>query len=169
MILGIDIGTYSVKIVGIEKTKNHYSVKIFGSNLVVKDFKSYDPDKITASNWSAAIQDLCSSLKININKVEKVVSSISGQYVVIKPMTLLEMEGAELLNTLTFEAKKHVPLDGSDPIVDYHIIGQDSKQIDKINLLLVASTMKIIKHSSANTLKVGRSTENTLMEGLGTN
>ena len=86
---------------------------------------------------------------MKIKKTDTVVSSIAGSKVSIKPMTTLEMEESELVDTLNFEAKKHVPLDGSDPVVDYHILGQNPKEIDKIDMILVATTQKIIKaHNS---------------------
>ena len=74
--------------------------------------------------------------------------SINGKKVSLKFLTTLEVEEEELNNILNFEAKKLVPLDGSDPVIDYHILGQNAKEIDKIDLILVATTQKIIKAHS---------------------
>ena len=49
----------------------------------------------------------------------------------VKEITTLEMKEDELLQSLEFEAKKHIPLDGTEPIIDYHIIGQNKNEIDK--------------------------------------
>jgi len=145
MILGIDFGHYSIKIVAIENKKIH----AIGEKAIVEDLSLFNPDKLEVSHWASAFKVLCDDLNINIKKINKIVSSISGSRVSIKPMSTLEMEESELIEILNFEAKKHVPLDGSNPVVDYHILGQNPKEIDKIDILLVATTQKIIKaHNS---------------------
>tara|TARA_Y100001968_G_scaffold62049_2_gene52795 strand:- start:2388 stop:3422 length:1035 start_codon:yes stop_codon:yes gene_type:complete len=142
MILGIDFGHYSIKIVVINN-KEIYSV---GEKTIINNLSGFDPDKLEVSHWQSAFKELCDELNINIKKVDKIISSISGSKVSIKPLTMLEMEESELIEILNFEAKKHVPLDGSDPVVDYHILGQNPKEIDKLDMLLVATTQKIIKN-----------------------
>tara|TARA_Y100001970_G_scaffold78771_1_gene100330 strand:- start:4509 stop:5540 length:1032 start_codon:yes stop_codon:yes gene_type:complete len=145
MILGIDFGRYSIKVVVIENEK----IYAIGEKRIVEDLSSFDIDKLEVSHWAAAFKTLCAELNINIKKIKTVVSSISGSKVSIKPMSTLEMEESELIELLNFEAKKHVPLDGSDPVVDYHTLGQNVKEIDKVDILLVATTQKIIKaHNS---------------------
>ena len=141
MILGVDFGYYSVKVSVINADKIH----VIGEKSLVDDYSMFDPDKLEVSHWVSAFQNLCEELKINIKKIDSIVSSISGTKVSIKPMTTLEVEESELLNILTFEAKKHIPLDGSEPVIDYHMLGTNSKEIDKVDLLLVATTQKIIK------------------------
>jgi len=141
MILGIDFGYYSIKVTVINNNKIH----IIGEKPIINDYTSFDPDKIEVSHWVSAFQGLCEELNINIKKMDAIVSSISGTKVSIKPMTTLEVEEEELMNILTFEAKKHIPLDGSDPVIDYHTLGPNRKEIDKIDILLVATTQKIIK------------------------
>ena len=158
MILGIDFGYYSVKLTIIDGEKIH----AIGEKTLLDDYTIFDPDKIEVSHWVSAFQSLCEELKINIKKIDTVVSSISGTKVSIKPMTTLEVEEAELMNILTFEAKKHVPLDGSDPVVDYHMLGTNSKEIDKVNLLLVATTQKIIK--AHNLIVKGCSLKNPIFD-----
>ena len=158
MILGIDFGYYSVKLTIIDGEKIH----AIGEKTLFDDYTMFDPDKIEVSHWISAFQTLCEELKINIKKIDTVVSSLSGTKVSIKPMTTLEVEEAELMNILTFEAKKHVPLDGSDTVVDYHMLGTNSKEIDKVNLLLVATTQKIIK--AHNLIVKGCSLKNPIFD-----
>jgi type IV pilus assembly protein PilM len=62
----------------------------------------------------------------------------------IREIATLEMENNELSASLEFEAKKHIPLDGTEAILDYHILGNNPKEIDKINVLLVATTRNTI-------------------------
>ncbi len=44
--------------------------------------------------------------------------------------------------SLLLEARKHIPLDGSETVVDYQILGDDPKESDKVRILLVATTKK---------------------------
>jgi len=48
----------------------------------------------------------------------------------------------ELASSLQFEARKHIPMDGTDALMDFQILGEDPKEMDKLNVLLVASTQK---------------------------
>ena len=143
MILGLDIGTYSVKIVLLDK--KGLNVISFGEECIIDEIKQFDIEKINRSHWVAAFQKLVSKLSINLKKVDTIVSSISGNKVSIKSITTLETEESELINFLNLEAKKHIPLDGSDTVIDFHILGPNIKEIDKVDLLLVATTQKIIK------------------------
>jgi len=143
MILGLDIGTYSVKIVLLDK--KGINVVSFGEECIINKINQFDIEKINRSHWVAAFQKLVSKLSINLKKVDMIASSISGSKVSIKSITTLEIEESELINILNLEAKKHIPLDGSDAVIDYHILGPNIKEIDKVDLLLVATTQKIIK------------------------
>ena len=61
----------------------------------------------------------------------------------------------ELFQALEFEAKKHIPLDGTEAMMDYHILGNSTNEIDKINILLVATTKNIIKQFDSIVRDVG--------------
>ncbi|MBC8213514.1 MAG: type IV pilus assembly protein PilM [Candidatus Marinimicrobia bacterium] len=142
--LGIDFGYYSVKIVQLEKNASGYTLINAGNRRIIDEMDVFDPEIIDKSHWVAAILDLCKEMKINPKRIKNVVSSISGNFVSIKQITTLEMSNQELISSLEFEAKKHIPLDGSSAVMDYHIIGSDAKELDKINVLLVATTKKLL-------------------------
>jgi type IV pilus assembly protein PilM len=44
---------------------------------------------------------------------------------------------------MTFEARKHIPMDGSDAIIDFQVFGPNPKEVDKIDVGLVACTKKV--------------------------
>ena len=145
MNIGIDFGHYSIKIVAFENDK----IYSLGEKRIATEIKGFNLEKLEPSHWVSAFNSLCDELSLKIKKTDTVITSIAGSKVSIKPMTTLEMEESELIDILNFEAKKHIPLDGSDPVVDFHSLGQNPKEIDKIDIILVATTQKIIKaHSS---------------------
>ena len=65
------------------------------------------------------------------------------------------MAGQELVQALEFEAKKHIPLDGTEVIMDYHIIGESSKEVGKIDVLLVATTKNLITQHNQLITEIG--------------
>jgi len=148
MSIGIDFGYSNVKIVELSKSGANYKVEKIGIRPLTADLAKYNPEKIGKSQWVSAIQDLCKELNIQTKKSKIVISNLSGHHVSARQVTTLEMNHEELELTLELEAKKHIPLDGSDPILDFHIIGPSATELDKINVLLLATTKNIVeKHS----------------------
>jgi type IV pilus assembly protein PilM len=145
MSIGIDFGYSNVKIVELSKSGTKYKVEKLGIRPLTADLAKYNPEKIGKSQWVSAIQDLCKELKIQTKKSKIVISNISGHHVSARQVSTLEMSHDELELTLELEAKKHIPLDGSDPILDFHIIGPSATELDKINVLLLATTKNIIE------------------------
>ena len=145
MSLGIDIGKYKIKIVELESNNDNIEIKKMGSFPVFEDINRFDLDKISRSQLEASTYDLAQKIGINTKKAKNIVSSISGAMVDIREIATLDMEDQELSISLELEAKKHIPLDGTDAIIDYHHLGVNNKEIDKINVLLASTTKNIIK------------------------
>lgn len=144
MITAIDLGYSTVKILQLSSGSSGYTVLNSGSKAVTDNLKAFEPEKITKANWVAAIQDLTKEMGINPKKVKNLITSISGNGVSVKQVSTMEMSEDEMINSLEFEARKHIPLDGSEPVIDFHMLGQDKKELDKSNVLLVSTTKNII-------------------------
>ena len=144
MSLGIDIGKYSVKIVELSLNNESVEIKKIGSLPVFNDINKFNLENISRSQLEACLMDLSKTLSINSKKMKNIVSSISGSIVDIREITTLDMRDEELSVSLELEAKKHIPLDGTDAIIDYHHLGTNNKEIDKINVILTSTTKNII-------------------------
>ena len=60
----------------------------------------------------------------------------------------MEMPDNELIVSLELEAKKHVPLDGTDAVVDFYHLGSHKDKLDQINVILATTTKnKISDHA----------------------
>ena len=46
----------------------------------------------------------------------------------------MDMATEELQSALTFEARKHIPMDGTDAVIDFQIFGQNPNEVDKIDV-----------------------------------
>jgi len=145
MSISIDIGTSEVKLIELSKVNDQPALSKIHTVETWKDMNSFDPEKLEKSNWVASINDICTDAKLNPKRIKSIISAISGRNLSVKEITTLEMSEDDLFQSLEFEAKKHIPLDGTDAVMDYHIIGNSNNEIDKINVLLVATTKNIIK------------------------
>jgi len=140
-LLGLDIGNYSVKLVEIDtddgrfRLKNYSVVDLYGEN---EDFE------IEGAGYSRQIEALRKSfrqLKLNPKRIKNVNCSLGGTSVAVKQIRSISLAAEELESSLSFEARKHLPLDDTDAIMDYQILdgGADATHMD---ILLVATTKK---------------------------
>jgi|TARA_B110001454_G_scaffold68149_1_gene66504 type IV pilus assembly protein PilM len=144
MFLGLDIGRQYVKMVAMNKTKDGYKLIDAGQRLVPDPNQAFDPDKIETHHWVMAIKELLRQQGLNPKKVKVLATSISGASASVKQITTMEMPAEELASAMTFEARKHIPMDGTDAVIDYQILGSNAKEVDKIDVGLVACTKGVL-------------------------
>ena len=140
MFLGLDIGRQYVKMVTAEKTKDGYRVLDAGSRLVPDANSAFDREKIDRSHWVMAVRELFKQQSFNPKKAKSLITGIGGSSASIKQITTMEMPSEELESAMTFEARKHIPMDGTDAVIDYQILGSNKQEVDKIDVGLVACT-----------------------------
>jgi len=147
MSIGIDIGRYQIKIVQLQKTPKGYSLQNYGMEPVFDDEKDYDPERLNEDVIIAAAERLLNRLKINPKRVKRLTSGLSNQLSSIRQMKMMNTDDEEELATaLQFEARKHIPMDGTDALMDFQILGEDPQEMDKLNVLLVASTQRNLEN-----------------------
>ena len=139
-LVGIDIGSSSVKLVQLKESKEGYHlVKIGMAPLPVEaivDNTLMDPSSIVE-----AIRNLIMTLGI---KVTQAACSISGNSVIIRKIGFPVMTSDELEEQIHWEAEQYIPFDINDVNIDFHILGPDEFDPAKMNVLLVASKKDII-------------------------
>ncbi|MBJ13606.1 MAG: hypothetical protein CMG62_11125 [Candidatus Marinimicrobia bacterium] len=145
MYLGLDIGRQYIKMVAVDKTRDGYKILDAGSRLVPEPNSAFDPEKVDRPHWVMAVKELFRQQDLNPRKIKTVISGINGSSASVKQITTLDMPTDELESAMTFEARKHIPMDGTDAVIDYQIIGSNSKEVDKIDVCLVACTKGVIK------------------------
>ena len=144
MLVGLDIGRQYIKIVAMNKTKDGYKLLDAGQRLVPEPNQAFDPDKIDTHHWVMAIKELLKQQNLNPKKIKLIASGISGASASVKQITTMEMPAEELESAMTFEARKHIPMDGTDAVIDYQILGSNEKEVDKIDVSLVACTKGVL-------------------------
>jgi type IV pilus assembly protein PilM len=140
-VVGLDIGTSSIKLVEIEKIKNTYHLKNFGVAKISKD-TIVNGTIINSDQVVQAIKSLVTNLKI---KNRNSAISISGHPVIIKKITLPLMAEDELENTIELEAEQYIPFALDEVNIDFQILGVSEDKSDQMNVMLVAAKKAMIE------------------------
>ena len=128
----------------MNKTKDGYKLIDAGQRLVPEPNQAFDPDKIDTHHWVMAIKELLRQQGLNPKRVKILATGISGASASVKQITTMDMPTEELESAMTFEARKHIPMDGTDAVIDYQILGSNDKEVDKIDVGLVACTKGVL-------------------------
>jgi type IV pilus assembly protein PilM len=139
-VIGIDIGSSSVKLVQIKDLKGSYQLLNVG-------IVPLPPEAIVDNTLmdTSAIVDALKSLVTSLGvKIKDVACSISGNSVIIRKITLPVMPVEELEDQIAWEAEQYIPFDINDVNLDFQILSPDSVDPSKMVILLVASKRDII-------------------------
>lgn len=143
-LIGIDIGSYSIKIAEIQDTKRGMVLKNFG---IIK----LPPDAIVGGSIremgivSEAIKNLVKNLKI---KNKNLATSISGYSIIVKKISIPRQEGKDIEKTIQDEAEQYIPFDINDVNLDYHILLSENEEEQPeadMDVLLVAAKKDIVE------------------------
>lgn len=139
-LIGIDIGSSSVKVVQLKDNNGSYHLLNAGIFPLPPE-AIVDNTLMDSAAIVGVIKNLVSSLGI---KIKDVVCSISGNSVIIRKIVLPAMPQEELEDQISWEAEQYIPFDINDVNMDFQILSPDSNDPSKMNVLLVASKKDII-------------------------
>ena len=139
-ILGIDIGSSSVKLVQLNLHKNGYSLVNLGV-LPLPPEAIVDNALMDSTSIVETVKNLVTSLNI---KEKEVACSVSGNSVIIRKILLPSMPPEELEDQIQWEAEQYIPFDINDVNIDFQMLAQDDHDVSKMSVLLVASKKDII-------------------------
>jgi type IV pilus assembly protein PilM len=151
-LVGLDIGSHSIKLVEIDDSKKGMILKNFGTIGLPKDAVvegTVREMEIVAS----AIKNLYKNLKV---KNKNVAISISGFSVIVKKISIAKREESELETSIHDEAEQYIPFDISDVNLDYEILfgkeiipaedeEEGTDEEDLMDVMLVAAKKDIIE------------------------
>lgn len=139
--LGLDIGTHTVKAVLLDHSRSPRVLK--AGMREIRGETNYEPKQLRHAETLLALRDLLGELRINPAKVKNLVSALGGPATSMKEISSVKMSDDELAASLVFEARKHLPLDDSDTVIDHQLLGPDPDDAQKARILLVATTNKM--------------------------
>jgi len=141
--VGLDVGSHSIKAVVVERVGQRYRVVNRGLREIYTGTQVYDPDGAKRSQIVPLMLDLFKEFRLQPKKLKNVRTVISGAQVAAKEIVALPLSKTEMDSAMILEARKHIPLDGSETQVDYQVLGEHAKEPDKVRVLVVATTKKL--------------------------
>jgi type IV pilus assembly protein PilM len=136
-VIGLDIGAYSIKIVGLKMT----SRGAFLTALGIKEI----PRKKGEENLQGLIETLRSLLKEFPLKVQKIRLMVSGRGVNLIRLPLPSMPRAELLEAIRWEIKDRLPFPIETARIDFHILDEFVEEgVKKVDLMVVVCPTDLI-------------------------
>ncbi len=139
-LVGLDIGSRTVKVAEIVETKRGHSLKKFGMTDIapglIEDGTINDPELV-----AEAIREVFKPYNI---KEQNVAISIGGYSVIVKKINVQTMAEDQLQETIHFEAEQYIPFDISDVNLDFQILGPNENNPNQMNVFLVAAKKEMV-------------------------
>jgi type IV pilus assembly protein PilM len=133
-LVGVDIGTSSIKVCHVKETRRGYTLLRAGyADLAQQTI--VDGQVMDAGRVVEALQRIFQDSKI---RQKDIALSVSGQSVIIRKITVPMMTPAELEEQIHWEAEQHIPFDIKDVQVDYQVLRR-RPEASQMELLLVAA------------------------------
>lgn len=140
-ILGIDVGSGSIKIVSVSKMENKLFLDVIGeTKLPLVDWiKGTDKSK-AIEEVSRAIRTLLLDLNV---KSKQVVVCLPEEEVISRLIVLPALKDSEVRDALRFEAETFVPYPLDQVSIDYEIVSTD--ETGKLTLFVIAARNDLIQ------------------------
>lgn len=136
-LVGLDIGSSSIKAVELKRSKQGYELVSYGIKRLEQD-TVVDGAIMNAPEVIDSISKLFDEQKI---KTKNVATSVSGHSVIVKRITPPSMSEEELYHRIKEEASQHIPFDIADVNLSYQLLEAMDTQMD---VLLVAVKRKSV-------------------------
>jgi type IV pilus assembly protein PilM len=141
-LVGLDIGSSTIKAVELKSTKAGYELVSFGTEALAQDIV-VDGAIMDAPQVANAISKIFDAQHI---KVKNVATSVSGHSVIVKRVWLPLMSEEELFERINSEASQHIPFDILDVSLSYQLLESMDSQMDV--LLVAVKKDKILNHTN---------------------
>jgi type IV pilus assembly protein PilM len=138
-ILGLDIGSSSIKIAEMDVSKG-------GAQLLSFGFAPTPPNTVSAGEISdistvgIAVQGLVNEIR---TKRKNIATGMWGTAVIVKKITIPKMERKLIQDQIRFEAEQYIPFDINNISLAHHVL-RSSASDDTIDLLLIAAQNELV-------------------------
>jgi type IV pilus assembly protein PilM len=134
-LIGIDIGSSSVKMVHLKEAKGGYQLAGLGLAMLPAE-AIVDNAIMDSGSIVEVVRGLVESQKL---KTKNVATSISGHSVIIRKIQLPIMTEEEMEASIQWEAEQYIPFEISEVNLDFEILGPDANDASLMNVILVAA------------------------------
>ncbi len=141
-IVGLDIGSSSVKIVQLKPAGNQWQLAAVGMVEIARDSLEVKNQDAQRSAVVEAVKRVYKESGIN---AKNVVTSLSGDSVIIRYVKLPFMTAEELRGAISKEAEQYIPLNIDQVVLDFQILGETQEDGQKkLDVLLVAAKVDVV-------------------------
>lgn len=151
-LVGLDIGSSSVKAVELKTAGRTYKVAAYGSEPLPPD-SIVDGAIIDGAAVADAIKRLLDGRSI---RTREVAASLSGNAVIVKKITLPAMTETALAESIFWEAEQYIPFDIQDVSLDYRVLNGGDAGKGTMEVLLVAAKKEKIADYTGVIAQAGR-------------
>jgi type IV pilus assembly protein PilM len=144
-LVGVDIGSSSIKLVELKQSKK-------GISLVHFRMVPLPPETIVDGaimNSAAVVEALNELLAQEKVKTKEVATSVAGHSVIVKKIKLPQMSEQELEESIQWEAEQYIPFDINDVNMAVQPLGNDEQDVGQMEVLLVAAKKDLINDYTA--------------------
>ena len=138
-LVGLDIGSSSIKVVQVDRQGTEYELKDFGSADLLPE-AIVDGEVMDRQLVVETIQNLFESKNI---KCRNVASAVSGRAVIVKKIQMDRMTPEDAKEAIQWEAEQHVPYDINEVCLDFQILEGNSDP-NQMDVLLVAAKREML-------------------------
>jgi type IV pilus assembly protein PilM len=139
-VIGIDVGSSSVKMVHLKEAKGGYQLASLGLAMLPAE-AIVDNAIMDNSSIVDIVKSLVESQKL---KTKNVATSISGHSVIIRKIQLPIMTEEEMEASIQWEAEQYIPFEISEVNLDFQILGPDANDASLMNVILVAAKKEFV-------------------------
>jgi type IV pilus assembly protein PilM len=139
-LIGLDIGSRTIKACEIIQTKKGRTLEKFGmidiDSGLIEEGAIREPE-VVAGNIRQLMQS-------NGFRENNVAISIGGYSVIVKKINVQTMSEEQLQESIHFEAEQYIPFDISDVNLDFQILGENEHNPNQMSVLLVAAKKEMV-------------------------
>lgn len=133
-LIGVDIGSSSIKVCQIKETRKAYSLVNF-AYAPLPPQAIVDGQVMDGNTVADTLQQIWRTARIGQKEISL---GVSGQSAIIRKITIPMMTPEELEEQIQWEAEQHIPFDIKDVQIDYQVLKRN-QETGQMELLLVAA------------------------------
>ncbi len=152
--IGLDIGSHSIKLVHLRKIHQGFKLLNYEIKPTIPEGLEYTLSDLSPDRFAPVLDEILKLTGIKPKKIKHIVSSIGGDNTSIKQIKTIFLPEDELESALFFEAKKHLPISGSEMLLDYQVLSVEERT-NNMNILLGAATKTLLKEHTNILTTVG--------------
>jgi type IV pilus assembly protein PilM len=143
-LVGLDIGSSSVKVVELRKKGADYELLNLGLESLGQD-TVVDGAIMDSFTVSTAIEKIFAENKI---KTKNVATAVSGHSVIVKKIAVNAPTEDEVANAIPYEAQQYIPFDMADVNLSYQVLGPATAGPGFDVMLVAVKRDKILNHTN---------------------